>query len=44
MTKYGFTLSSEEHDPAKLVTMGMRGRRSRIRLRLHLRPFPPLDR
>ena len=42
MTSFGFTLSSEEHDPATLVEQARMAEDARLRLRLDQRPLPPV--
>ena len=43
-TKFGLTLSSEEHPPAATCRARRRGRAARLRLRVDLRPLPPMAR
>ena len=42
VTAFGYTLSSEEHPPAELVDNARRAEEARVRLRLDLRPLPPM--
>ena len=44
MTSFGYTLSSEEHDPARPRPERPQRRGARLRLRLDLRPLPPVGR
>ena len=44
MTSFGYTLSSEEHPPGALVAQRAAGRGGRVRLRVDLRPLPPVGR
>ncbi len=42
MVSFGYTLSSEEHGPAELVDQRAARRGGRVRLRVDLRPLPPV--
>ena len=44
MTQFGMTLSSEEHDPRRLVEIAALAEDTRLRLRVDLRPLPPVGR